>query len=121
MKVWKTSLVMSAAVLAAWMATVPTAAQAPFARIVAFGTSLSDPGNAFALRGETNTPPDYQLDAFLVPSAPYVRGGHHFTNGATWVEQFARSKGLAGTVRPAFQGLTGEATNYAVGGARAYE
>jgi len=87
---------------------------------VAFGASLSDPGNAFALRGGTNTPPDYLLDPLLVPSAPYARGGHHFSNGATWVEQFARSTGLAGTVRPAFQGESG-ATNFAVGGARAYE
>jgi phospholipase/lecithinase/hemolysin len=121
MKVWKTALFVSVAVLAVAVATVPTAAQAPFARIVAFGASLSDSGNAFALRGETNTPPDYQVDPFLVPSAPYSRGGHHFTNGATWVEQFARARGLAGTVRPAFLGSSANATNYAVGGARAYE
>jgi phospholipase/lecithinase/hemolysin len=31
-------------------------AQASFSRIVVFGTSLSDPGNAFALAGGTNTP-----------------------------------------------------------------
>ena len=37
-----------------------------------FGTSLSDPGNAFALRGGTNTPPDYLLDPLLIPSAPYA-------------------------------------------------
>ena len=121
MNVRKTALFVSVAVLAVVMATVPTAAQAPFARIVAFGASLSDSGNAFALRGGTNTAPDYQVDALLVPSAPYSRGGHHFSNGATWVEQFARSRGLAGTVRPAFLGSTANATNYAVGGARAYE
>jgi len=87
---------------------------------VAFGTSLSDSGNAFALRGGANTPPDYLLDPLLVPSAPYARGGHHFSNGATWIEQFARAQGLAGSVRPAYQDA-GAGTNYAVGAARAYE
>ena len=51
---------------------VHTTARAPFDRIVVFGTSLSDSGNAFALRGGTNTPPDYLLDPLLVPSAPYA-------------------------------------------------
>jgi phospholipase/lecithinase/hemolysin len=97
-----------------------SAAPKPYSHIVVFGTSLSDPGNAFALRGGVNTPPDYLLDPLLVPSAPYSRGGHHFSNGATWVEQFARSTGLAGSVRPAYASASG-ATNYAVGGARARE
>jgi len=99
---------------------VRTAARAPFEGVVAFGTSLSDAGNAFALRGGTNTPPDYLLDPLLVPSAPYARGGHHFSNGATWIEQFARSIGIAGSARPALQSL-GSGANYAVGAARAYE
>jgi outer membrane lipase/esterase len=86
-----------------------------------FGTSLSDSGNAFALVGGTNTPPDYMLDPLLVPSAPYARGGHHFSNGRTWVEQFARSLRLAGSVRPAFGSDSLTATNYAVGAARAYD
>jgi phospholipase/lecithinase/hemolysin len=94
-----------------------TAAQS-FDDIVVFGTSLSDSGNAFALRGRASTPPDYSLDPLLVPSAPYARGGHHFSNGATWIEQFARPLGLAGSVRPAFVGSSG-ATNFAVGAARA--
>ena len=93
----------------------------PYSAIVVFGTSLSDSGNAFALRGGTNTPPDYLLDPLLIPSAPYARGGHHFSNGATWVEQFARSLGLAGSVRPAFGSDSLKATNYAVGAARAYD
>ena len=121
MRVRTTALFMSAAVLAAVTIAVPIAAPAPFGRIVAFGASLSDSGNAFALKGETNTPPDYMLDPLLVPSAPYARGGHHFSNGATWVEQFARSVGLAGSVRPAFLAADPTATNYAVGGARAHE
>ncbi len=94
-------------------------AQVTFGRIVVFGTSLSDPGNVFALTGQANTPPYDTLDPFLVPDAPYARGGHHFSNGATWIEQFARPLGLTGDVRPAFQGSGAKGTNYAVGGARA--
>ncbi|HEX2198130.1 MAG TPA: SGNH/GDSL hydrolase family protein [Burkholderiales bacterium] len=93
--------------------------KAPFDRIVFFGTSLSDPGNAFALRGESSTPPDWSVDPFLVPDRPYARGGHHFSNGATWAEQFARRLGLGGSARPAFGDAGG--SNYAVGGARAYD
>jgi phospholipase/lecithinase/hemolysin len=111
----------AALMLAGVTATVPAAAPAPYTRLVVFGTSLSDPGNAFELWGATNTPPDYLLDPLLVPSAPYARGGQHFSNGATWIEQFARSIGLAGSVRPAFVGSNPHATNYAVGAARAHD
>ncbi len=116
----KTTFVCGVAAIALATASVQTAPRTGFTQIVAFGASLSDPGNAFALRGGTNTPPDYDMDPLLVPSAPYARGGLHFSNGATWIEQFARSTGLAGSTRPAFRSA-GEGTNYAVGGARAYE
>lgn len=79
------------------------AADAPFSRIVVFGTSLSDPGNAFALLGATNVPPDYSVDPFLVPDRPYARGGQHFSNGPTWSEQFGKSVGLGQSVQPAFR------------------
>jgi len=102
-------------------APVAASDQAPFDRIVVFGTSLSDPGNAFALLGTNNTPPDYSVDPFLIPDRPYAKGGHHFSNGATWVEQFARPLGLAGSVKPALRSPGSGATNYAVGGARAYD
>jgi phospholipase/lecithinase/hemolysin len=95
------------------------ATQPRFDSLVVFGTSLSDPGNAFALRGGTNTPPDYDVDPFLVPSAPYARGGHHFSDGATWAEQLARSLGLAASAKPALANQSKKAANYAVGGARA--
>jgi phospholipase/lecithinase/hemolysin len=97
------------------------AAQSRVSDLVVFGTSLSDSGNAFALRGDQSTPPDFALDPLLVPSAPYAKGGHHFSNGATWIEQFAKSRGLGGSVRPAFAANDPKAGNYAVGGARAYE
>ena len=94
-------------------------AQSRFSGIVVFGTSLSDPGNAFALTGDAARPPDFTLNPFLIPTAPYARGGHHFSNGATWVEQFGRSIGLGHSVRAAFSHP--KATNYAVGAARAYD
>ena len=94
-------------------------AQVPFSRVVVFGTSLSDPGNAFAIRGGNATPHDYTVDPFLVPDKPYARGGHHFSNGPTWIEQLAKSMDLAASVRPAYRGSNAGASNYAVSGARA--
>jgi phospholipase/lecithinase/hemolysin len=92
-----------------------------FDGIVVFGGSLSDSGNAFALLGFANRPPYDQLDFFLVPSAPYSVGGNHFSNGATWIEQLAKTLSLTGSVRPAFAGPSVEGTDYAVGAARARE
>src|SRR5687767_13300995 len=77
------------------------AAQPRFDSLVIFGTSLSDPGNFFAVLGGNNTPPSYLVDPLLVPSVPYARGGHHFSDGATWVEQLARSLGMAASAKPA--------------------
>jgi phospholipase/lecithinase/hemolysin len=101
----------------------PVSAQEPtaYSGIVVFGTSLSDSGNAFALRGGTNTPPDYQVDPLLIPGIPFARGGHHFSDGATWIEQLGRAMGLAASVRPAYRSEGAKATNYAVGSARARE
>jgi len=95
------------------------AAQAPYSRIVVFGDSLSDTGNGFAATHTNATPPDYSLNTLFIPAAPYARGGHHLTNGATWIEHLARPLGLAGSVQPAFRGSTPQATNYAAGTARA--
>ncbi len=99
---------------------IPTWAGAiEFKRIVVFGRSVSDLGNFFSLTGITNKPPYDDVDLFLVPTGPYSVGGHHFSNGTTWIEQFARPLGLGRYVRPAFQGSSPHATNYAFGGARA--
>ncbi|MEQ1639150.1 MAG: SGNH/GDSL hydrolase family protein [Methylococcales bacterium] len=105
------------------------AKHAPFERIVAFGDSISDTGNAFALLSKPenqacsgisqSVPPYAELDDFLIPGSPYAIGGHHFTNGATWLEGLAQAMALAGNVRPAFQNAGQKASNYAVGGARA--
>ena len=91
-----------------------------FKSIVVFGDSLSDPGNDFALINTQNTPPYDNLDpGTIIPHAPYAKGGHHYSNGITWVEQFARRRGLAQYVTPAWQSAGTKAANYAVGGARA--
>jgi phospholipase/lecithinase/hemolysin len=95
------------------------AAQSQYSAMVVFGTSLSDPGNAFVLVGDQSTPPDFMLNPLLIPSAPYARGGHHFSNGATWIEQFARSVGRAESARAALADPS--ASNFAVGAARAYD
>ncbi len=108
-----------ACMLALLAAPSTAAAQSSFSGIVVFGTSLSDPGNAFALNGAAGTPHDFLMNPLLIPSAPYAKGGHHFSNGATWIEQYARTVGLAGSVRAALAS-NGSATNFAVGGARAY-
>lgn len=119
------------------------AQKSAFERLVVFGSSLSDSGNALYLINNAedfgfgqcdlgtplNVPPYDQMDKLylsddlyfelLVPDGVYARGGHHLTNGATWIEQYARGQSLSGTVRPA-QGNPGlKASNYAVGGARA--
>jgi len=116
-------------VLLAFVALAPAWAAAddlhrPFDQIVAFGDSLSDPGNAFALTGQHLTPPTYGMTApedllTLIPDAPYARGGNHFSNGPTWVEDLGRSIGLAASVGPAFAPGHSKGSNYAVGGARA--
>lgn len=107
------------AVMGMLLLALPAVQAQSFDRLVVFGTSLSDPGNAFALRGGVNVPPDYSVDPFLVPDRPYARGGHHFSNGATWVELLARSLGLAPSAQPALRSNSIRATNYAVGSARA--
>jgi outer membrane lipase/esterase len=95
----------------ALFAAMPVAAEQKVDDLVVFGDSLSDPGNAFALLGEQSLPP-----FLLIPEAPYGIGGHHFTNGRTWVETLGYEFGLA--VGPAFS-PQGRFNNYAIGAARA--
>lgn len=103
-----------------WVVFLPIAAQADSAcsKLIVFGDSLSDPGNAFVLTGQTEVPPYANLDPFLVPGAPYARGGLHFSNGETWVERFAKTLGANRSAGPAFR-IPGVFCNFAVGGARA--
>ncbi len=55
-----------------------------FSQIVAFGDSLSDNGNLFALTGGAPPAP---------PSPPYFMG--RFSNGPVWVELVASNRGLS--------------------------
>jgi phospholipase/lecithinase/hemolysin len=122
------SSILLAALVVVSLPSIPTRAnQSNVERLVTFGASLSDTGNAFIWlsRPENqscgtplNVPP-YDAIEDLVPGGPYAKGGHHFSNGATWVEGLARYLALAGDARPAFHPGRGKASNYAVGGARA--
>lgn len=94
-------------------------AQTPPSQVVVFGDSLSDPGNGFAFVKESSTPPDYGVNPLLVPIAPYARGGHHLTNGPTWIEQLAGSLRLERSALPAFVGSNPFAMNFAIGTTRA--
>ena len=75
-------------------------ASAAYLSLYAFGDSLSDAGNAYAL----TSPPGYP------PSPPYAQ---RFSNGPVAVEQLAANLGIAG-----FRASTSGGTDYAVGGAQ---
>jgi phospholipase/lecithinase/hemolysin len=95
----------------------------PFDRIVVFGTSLSDPGNAFLLINHSVSAPGYGMSDLalvtLIPDFPYAAGQNRFSNGATWVEQLAGPIGLSWSVKPSFLQSIAGSSNYAVGGTRA--
>lgn len=84
-----------------------------YSRIFIFGASFMDSGNHFAFTGETAHPPF----EFLGPS--YGVGGHHFSNGRTWVEVLAQDMELTDWAKPAWRDPT--FGNYAMGYGRARE
>jgi phospholipase/lecithinase/hemolysin len=96
------------------LAPLGAALAAPPDRLVVFGDSLSDPGNAYLLLHKVDVPPF----ASLVPDAPYARGALHFSNGPTWIEQLSLIDHAFPSAGPALLVPT-IFTNYAVGGARA--
>jgi phospholipase/lecithinase/hemolysin len=102
-----------ALVLLVLAASAPALAGPPH-RFVVFGDSLSDPGNAFILTRDLEIPP---FDS-IIPNAPYARGGFHFSNGATWVEQLSLIDHAVPSAGPALL-LPPLFSNFAVGGARA--
>ncbi len=121
---WLSSLVIGLTLLAPGLAAADDRFgwHRPIDRIVVFGTSLSDPGNAFALSGQHLEPPYLTLNPLtLIPESetPYKVGGNHFSNGPTWVEQLALPLGLRTSVRPAYVQSSDGSSNYAVGGTRA--
>ncbi len=83
-----------------------------FSRLVAFGDSLSDSGNALVLTGGFTSVAPFDP----IPSAPYKKG--RFSNGKVWIERLAAELGLKKGGKPALK-RPGINTNYAVGGARA--
>ena len=110
-----TARILTLALLACttWAAAPALAESDPgFSRMFVFGDSLSDPGNRFAITGETAHPPFVP-----VPDAAYGVGGHHFSNGRTWVEVLAQQLGINESGKPAYRDAA--FGNYAYGGARA--
>lgn len=94
------------------LVAVATETDHGFRELVVFGDSLSDSGNAFAATGETAQPPFKPI-----PSMAYGIGGHHFSNGRTWVEILAEKMNLVENAKPAFRDPA--FGNFAFGGARA--
>jgi outer membrane lipase/esterase len=91
-----------------------------FSGIHAFGTSLSDEGNAFIACGMQSVPPYDSLSSNLniAPGdSPYSIGGHRFSNGSTWVGALAKTLGAADSALPVRRNPVG--TNYAQAGTTA--
>ena len=82
-----------------------------YSRMFVFGASFIDTGNHFAITGETAHPP------FELFGPSYGIGGHHFSNGRTWVELLAQEMELTEWAKPAYRDPA--FGNYAVGYGRA--
>ena len=82
-----------------------------YSRMFIFGASFIDSGNHFAVTGETAKPP------FELFGPSYGIGGHHFSNGRTWVELLAQEMELTEWAKPAYRDPA--FGNYAFGYARA--
>jgi len=88
---------------------------ASYSEAIVFGDSLSDSGNYFVRFGGKSMQP---YEAENVPSKPYAIGGHHFTNGATWVETLTREMHIPNSGSPSMA-APGIFRNYSVGRSRA--
>ena len=82
-----------------------------YSRMFVFGASFIDTGNHFVITGETAHPP------FELFGPSYGIGGHHFSNGRTWVEVLAQEMELTEWAKPAYRDPA--FGNYAVGYGRA--
>jgi len=105
-------------ILVAFLALLPLATgvavadtEHGYSRMFVFGASFIDPGNHFAVTGETAHPP------FELFGPSYGVGGHHFSNGRTWVELLAQEMELTEWAKPAYRDPA--FGNYAFGYARA--
>ena len=106
-------VVLACALVLLGLSSPAIGAKGGYTRLVVFGDSLSDPGNAAVAIREVEVAP---FD--LIPDAPYARGGLHFSNGETWAEQLAAMLGLELSAGPALR-VPGVFSNYALGAARA--
>jgi phospholipase/lecithinase/hemolysin len=110
-------------ILLAMLLSVAAGAQAnsahPYSGIYVLGTSLSDEGNAFIQCGMQSVPPYDNLgpQIYAPGDAPYAIGGHHFSNGPTWVVPLASELGVINSVLPVRRNPVG--TNYAQAGTTA--
>jgi len=93
---------------------VATETDQGFSALFVFGDSLSDTGNSHADTGRTAHPPFAPI-----PDDSYGIGGHHYSNGKTWIENLAGQIGLINGAKPALRNAA--FGNYAYGGARARE
>jgi len=112
MKTLKRTMVAVLAMLALATGTAVADTDHGYSRIYIFGASFMDSGNHFALTGETAHPP-FELINF----ASYGIGGHHPSNGRTWVEVLAQEMELTEWAKPAYRDST--FGNYAVAYGRA--
>jgi outer membrane lipase/esterase len=97
--------------LAPWLTASAGEPAHGFSQLFVFGDSLSDPGNRFADTRLTANPPFAPI-----PDDAYGVGGHHFSNGATWVENLAKRMDLIEGGKPAM--INPRFGNYAYSGAR---
>lgn len=108
-----TKIVATVIVLLLWPIFASPGVADAYSRLVVFGDSVTDPGNAFTILRTSSVPPFEP-----VPTPPYARGGHHYSNGETWVEQLGTSLGLNPSPGPALRRPV-VFSNYAVGSSRA--
>lgn len=115
--------------LCGWLLAGTAQADESYARIVAFGDSLSDPGNAFIILSSQEPPlPEEEIVALppyqVIPGAPYLLEGRglgelsNFSNGPTWIQQLSVNLELPSAAGPAFADPV-TYSNYAIGGTRA--
>src|SRR5579885_2601056 len=103
---------MLAVLFAIAISVAPVSAQ-KIEHIIFFGDSLSDAGNHFIATHQVTKVPF----ALAPPTASYLVGWFHFSNGPTWAEQLADSLHLYSSGAPSLL-LPGFFTDYAVGRAR---
>jgi len=87
-----------------------------YSRMFVFGASFMDSGNNFAITGETAHPP-FDPSPLAASLISYGIGGHHYSNGRTWVEVMAQKMDLTEWAKPAYRDPA--YGNYAYGFARA--